>query len=214
MRGLAFLFIGLLFFGAADLGMRVTFTPMVPNPETGIDVEAFKCYVGNFTVLENGIESWTDSTYYLLDAKDPESLVLNLPFSGMRNYDALTFDLGVDSATSVAGVFGGDLDPTNGMYWTWNSGYVNFKLEGTHPQSAQVKKAITYHLGGYRAPHKTVRRITLPVKPEQEKIITIDLKRFLDSLDVANQYKVMSSGAEAARLSDLAARCFVLNENK
>lgn len=28
----------------------------------------------------------------------------------------------------------GDLDPLNGMYWAWNSGYINMKIEGITPK--------------------------------------------------------------------------------
>jgi hypothetical protein len=34
-------------------------------------------------------------------------------------YDQIQFQLGIDSLTNVSGAMGGDLDPTKGMYWTW-----------------------------------------------------------------------------------------------
>ena len=58
----------------------------------------------------------------------PSSLALqipsNIPFSKLK------FQLGIDSLTNVSGAMGGDLDPTKGMYWTWQSGYINMKIEG------------------------------------------------------------------------------------
>lgn len=64
------------------------------------------------------------------------------------NYTALRFSIGVDSvqnATLVNG--GGDLDPSDGMVWTWNTGYIFLKHEGQFLDSAGIWQPFVYHLG-------------------------------------------------------------------
>jgi hypothetical protein len=53
------------------------------------------------------------------------------------------------------------------MYWSWNSGYIFFKMEGTSPVSTQNGNIFQYHIGlfgGYTAP--TINNL---------KTITLDL---------------------------------------
>jgi hypothetical protein len=47
-----------------------------------------------------------------------------------KSISKITFSAGIDSLTSTAGIQKGVIDPINGMYWAWQSGYVNFKIEG------------------------------------------------------------------------------------
>jgi len=36
----------------------------------------------------------------------------------------------VDSLANVSGAMSNDLDATKGMYWSWQSGFINLKIEG------------------------------------------------------------------------------------
>ena len=49
------------------------------------------------------------------------------------------------------------------MFWTWNSGYIFFKLEGSSPASTADRQRIEHHIGGYAGPNKAMRNITIPV---------------------------------------------------
>jgi hypothetical protein len=42
---------------------------------------------------------------------------------------------------------GGDLDPSDGMVWTWNTGYIFLKHEGQFLDSAGILQPFVYHLG-------------------------------------------------------------------
>ena len=57
------------------------------------------------------------------------------------------FQIGIDSLTNVSGDLDGDLDPALGMYWAWNSGYINMKLEGKSSSCKSVKKEFQFHIG-------------------------------------------------------------------
>ena len=56
--------------------------------------------------------------------------------------------LGVDSVLNYNGVHEGALDPINGMYWTWQTGYIHCKLEGNIICDSS-RKSFEYHIGGY-----------------------------------------------------------------
>jgi hypothetical protein len=45
----------------------------------------------------------------------------------------------------------GDLDPINGMIWSWNTGYIFFKHEGVYKDSLQQTKGLLYHYGTDKA---------------------------------------------------------------
>ena len=69
--------------------------------------------------------------------------------------------MGVDSTRNVSGAQTGALDPVHGMFWSWNSGYIMAKMEGTSPASTAAGQALNFHIGGFKGPYSAVRRITL-----------------------------------------------------
>jgi hypothetical protein len=96
-----------------------------------------------------------DSSYFLVMEDDQESqevIIKNIPAG---DYNQITFTVGVDSLRSTMDITKrqGVLDPAqghDGMYWTWNSGYIFFKMEGTSPAApADADHKFYYHIGGY-----------------------------------------------------------------
>jgi hypothetical protein len=75
--------------------------------------------------------------------------------------NGIQFLLGIDSADQVRGAQTGVLDPVKGMFWTWNSGYQSFKIEGYSPLSTQPAHSFAFHIGGYRSPYSTVWNIRI-----------------------------------------------------
>ena len=150
----------------------------------------------------------------LLDLGEPSSMRLTLDLPAGAQIDALHFQLGIDSATNVAGALGGDLDPTLGMYWAWQSGYINFKLEGSSPLCPTRHHAFQYHLGGYLAPFSAVQSVRLPlaVPPGkgQELVVGLAIDRLLAGMDLRTAHTVMRPCAEAVLLSDRLATLFTV----
>ena len=168
--------------------------------------QVLKFYITGLEFYENGKRVWKENAnYHLIDASKPESLKLPVYKPEHIRFDALKFVLGVDSLTNVSGVMGGDLDPTKGMYWTWQSGYIHFKLEGKSAACQNPKKEFQFHLGGYRAPYSTIQTITI-VTAKLE--LVFDIKSFMEQLNLSKQDHLMLPGAEAKRLSDLLHRSF------
>ncbi len=97
---------------------------------------------------------------HLINQADSSTTNIFLP-TWETNFKSLSFTIGVDSLYNVSGVQTGDLDPVKGMFWTWNSGYIMAKLEGTSPVSSQPNNNFEFHIGGYKAGQNTVQKIIL-----------------------------------------------------
>tara|TARA_B100000795_G_scaffold62701_2_gene42168 strand:+ start:7754 stop:8434 length:681 start_codon:yes stop_codon:yes gene_type:complete len=151
----------------------------------------------------------TDSSYHLIDLAKPESTKLQLEFQEELLVNDFRFKLGVDSITNVSGAYGGDLDPTLGMYWTWQSGYINFKLEGFYA-TENGNREFQYHLGGYLNPFETVQEIRLDILTSKKIVVLIDLEKFLKSIPAELPDNIMSPGKNAKLLSELLVPIFSL----
>ncbi len=109
-------------------------------------VTKLKYYTSNF-LLDGKPFVQGDENYQLVDlARQTEYII---PVSAGK-FSVFGFILGVDSAKNFSGAQTGALDPMNDMFWTWNSGYVMFKLDGTSPSSTADRNRIEHHIGGYR----------------------------------------------------------------
>jgi hypothetical protein len=100
-----------------------------------------------------------DSSYFLIDELKPSTLKTSIKIPE-GEYSKLEFVLGVDSLRNTKDLSQrtGVLDPTgeaSGMYWSWNSGYIFFKMEGNSPSSKLTNNVFQYHIGlfgGYSTP--------------------------------------------------------------
>ena len=175
-----------------------------------LSVTMLRFYLGHFKFLNKGRTVLEDNTYHLLDLEEENTL--KIPFQLPQNtfFDSLQFDLGVDSLTNVSGAIGGDLDPTKGMYWAWQSGYVNFKLEGKSPMCPTRKHEFQFHLGGYLAPNYALQTIDCQLdKPISNPIrFQLNIQDFLSHIDLKQQNSVMIPSEEAVLLAQKIAQLF------
>ncbi len=179
------------------------------NTSDSIKFETLKFYVSNVQLLSNGNVVYTEAnSFHLIDASIESSFLFSLTHDSKIIFNELKFDLGIDSITNVMGAMGGDLDPTKGMYWTWQSGYINFKLEGTSNACPARKNEFEFHLGGYQSPFKALQSIQLKVNLNDAVEIYLDLKKYFDTIDLTKQNQVMSPNKEAVELSSVLAKCF------
>lgn len=148
-----------------------------------------------------------DDGYHLVDAEYDSTrfILLRKPFN--TRFKTLRFCLGVDSATSSSGAMSGDLDPTKGMFWAWNSGYINFKLEGTHPHCPTRKNQFIFHIGGYATPYATLQTLEVKSRKYSTKVV-IDIADFLKGIDLKTENHVMSPGSGAVKLAKRSAHMF------
>lgn len=160
--------------------VKIVFSNMFNNHPVVLNDSVYLNYWGeNFSLrklkyyvshckLSPAQKSKTDKGVYLIDQADEKSysISFDVPENDCRNF---SFTLGVDSALNFSGAQTGALDPLNDMFWTWNTGYVMFKLEGTSPQSNALNNKIEYHIGGYSGINNVVKNISLPM-PDNETL--------------------------------------------
>lgn len=154
-------------------------------------VTSLKYYIGHITLVRAGGTQYVHPDHVLIDADDSSSWIVPLRDVPNGTYTALSFVVGVDSIHNVGGPMEGALDPLNGMYWTWATGFIFVKCEGTSPHSPQPKHQIEYHLGGFAYPHRNMRTITLGltepvvVGPRDASLeVTFDVGRWLDACGI------------------------------
>jgi hypothetical protein len=167
-----------------------------------IKIEAFRFYVSDIEILSDKNEVFRDSVrFHLVDFENPKTTALsfNIPF---KKYSAISLYIGIDSLTNVSGAMGGDLDPTKGMYWTWQSGYINFKMEGKHSAAKSRNNKFQYHLGGFAFPFATIQKLNFKLKSSKQNIcITFPVEKFLNLAKPEQLSEIMSPGDKAVALS-------------
>jgi hypothetical protein len=168
-----------------------------------IKIENLKFYISNLALYQKNKLVYKDSVLArLIDLENRECL--NLKFDKTKKFDRIVFNLGIDSLTNVSGALGGDLDPTKGMYWTWQSGYINFKLEGTDPRCKSRNNRFQYHLGGYAYPFATLQQVDLKtIKKVYKSQIIIPFEKFLKAAKPEKKSEIMSPCKDAVELSKL-----------
>lgn len=167
-----------------------------------IHFTTLRFYLSNLALYRGDSLVWQETnSYHLIDAATPESKTWELALPKGLEYDVLQFSIGVDSATSCSGAMGGDLDPTKGMFWSWNSGYINFKLEGNYVDCPSRNHKFEYHLGGYAYPYASLQHLSVAASPDSPITIAMDLAQFLNGLSLEKDYRVMSPGAKALEMA-------------
>ena len=139
--------------------------------------------------------------YILIDIENENSLKISIPSNLM--FDQVLFNIGIDEETNKTGAKGGDLDPIHGMYWTWNSGYINFKLEGLYNNNNEFM----FHVGGFMKPYNTLQKVKINKAKEHNNKLELNFDRFLNSLDF-NLDKILSPGKNALKSSNMLAKSF------
>lgn len=173
-----------------------------------ITIETLKLYVSGVRIVtrnhsnEVGVYKEANS-FHLLDWEDSSSMKISLPnFPNQAIARELFFLLGIDSLTNVSGAMGGDLDPTKGMYWTWQNGYINAKIEGKSNSCKTRNHEFQFHIGGYQAPFDALIIVFFQTYAKKEVHIIIDLAKFFQDIALSKQNTVMSPGEEAVLLSE------------
>jgi hypothetical protein len=175
----------------------------------GLQIETFKCYISQVELYQGAqLVFAEEQRHHLLDASDATSLEWTLPAPENLSFTHIQFNIGIDSLTNCAGAFGGDLDPTNGMYWTWQSGYINVKLEGIASNCPARQNRFQFHIGGYAAPFNTLQQVRLEIKNTGEINIAMAIDQWLAQLNLSKQYQVMSPNEEAVFLAEMLPEIF------
>lgn len=187
----------------------------LPNGES-VKGTMLKYFVSNISLEKADGTTYVipqDESYFLVDESIESTKKIILDHIPSGTYTAIRFTIGVDSLRSTMG-----LDKRNGildigaaaqdMYWSWNSGYIHLKFEGTFT-APSASGDIRYHVGGfggYSSPTiNAIRSIRLSLidaplvitgSTQNSLAISADLKKMFTgaiSFSVAENSSVMFS---------------------
>jgi hypothetical protein len=170
--------------------------------QDSVKIEKLRFYISNVSFSANGNAIKTQGQqYFLIDVEKPNSLQLSLEVETLEELAFIQFQIGVDSATQMEGAQGGDLDPMHGMYWSWRSGYINFKCEGTSLSCPGNNNEFLFHIGGFQAPYNTIQSVKLPIQSDS-LMLELDLSLLLTKQNITQNYKVMSPNQKAMTMAN------------
>jgi len=132
-------------------------------------VKKFNYYISNITLVGKTKTYVEQESYHLLQQDSLPTLTFDLKNVPYGEYESISLMIGVDSARNVSGAQTGALDPINGMFWTWKTGYIMLKFEAVSPASTAFNNIVSYHAGGFGGPsgsgfgtdYPTQRKVTL-----------------------------------------------------
>ena len=158
-----------------------TFTNSFNEP---FSVFQLKYYISNISFTDiAGKENKVVDSYFLIDEQNADSKIFTVKTSS-QTISAVNFYIGVDSLRNVSGVQTDALDPMNGMFWTWSTGYIMAKFEGTSPVSKAPMNRISFHIGGYKTGQNVAKKISLPllspIDLTKENNVTVSISADLD----------------------------------
>ena len=183
----------------------------------------FKYYISNVILVEEGgSETKLPNTYFLIDAANTSSTSFTLNTKGYR-FKTVRFLVGVDSTRNVSGVQTGALDPANGMFWTWSTGYIMAKLDGTYTSGTISALNFAYDIGGFLTGENVTRQVSLSLPnalvlkstATSELVVAADANAwFKGAYDVklATDPVSLNPGPLAMKIADNYARMFSVTE--
>ena len=182
-----------------------------PMSDDTMTFSTFKYYVSNVKLIEDDGTIWEHpESYFLVDLSATDGNVLSIGDVPAGNYTEFQYTLGVDSARNVSGAQTGALSVANGMFWSWNTGYIMIKAEGTSPQldGGMFK----YHLGGFSGENNVVAEKSVDLTGNEVVVgdgttseihlIANPAKLFHTYGSVTNGAMIMMPGANATTMAN------------
>ncbi len=171
-----------------------------------ISFSTLKMYFSDFRFrekLSGGITEIDTLIFYDLADSSTHVFFKSLEIS---NYDEVSFTLGLDSSKNVSGELENAYDPLLGMYWAWNTGYINLKIMGESSAVPTNSHEFEFHLGGYRSPFATAQTIQIDLN---DQYIYFDLEKlFSESINLNKNHHIILPCKDAFLISQGLSACF------
>ena len=171
-----------------------------------ISFSTLKIYFSDFRFkdkISGRITSIDTLIFYDLADSSTHSFFNDLNLS---NYECVAFTLGLDSSKNVSGELENAYDPLLGMYWAWNTGYINLKIMGESSAVPTNSHEFEFHLGGYRSPFATAQTIQVDLN---DQYIYFDLEKlFSESINLTKNHHIMLPCKDAFLISQGLSACF------
>lgn len=181
------------------------------HPRTGekLTFTTFKFFISNIQLKDAEGNWWVQpESYHLVDATSTSRSTFTIDNVPAKQYVEMKYTVGVDSTRNVSGAQTGALATTTGMFWSWNTGYIMIKAEG----SEETHGNFSYHLGGFSGENSIVtEKITdfdgTPISIANNNKTTINMvanpARLWHTVDgVEERSTVHMPGANAKILAD------------
>jgi hypothetical protein len=134
-------------FGGKPLQLNQAFLTL--NGDTVV-FSRFSYYLSNIRLKEKDGKEWRQpESYHYVDLSEEgvAEVVISLQGIPKGEYTEISFGVGIDSLRNHSGAQVDALDPDNGMFWMWETGYVFLKAEGFYHRAVGGRKAFVYHIG-------------------------------------------------------------------
>jgi hypothetical protein len=167
-------------------------------------IDLFKFYMSTVSFKIGGKWHPIKKSYYLVNAEEATTQTISLELPN-GTIDSLKFLIGVDSITCVSGNMEGDLDPIKAMYWSWNTGYVNAKIEGRSNSCKTIHNVFEFHIGGYMAPFNTLKTVSLKTGPGNTFRVKVKVDRWFngkEKIHLSNVNSIVTPGKEAVMMAN------------
>ena len=182
----------------------------ISKQQDTLQIDAIRFYVSDIQIQYADDTFLKSDTNHLVDLEIPTSHQIPLGLNNKKEIKKIIFSVGVDSLASVSGALSGDLDPAKGMYWAWQSGYINMKIEGKSASCKTRKNQFQFHLGGYLKPYNALRTIALETKNTHTINVAVDLANFFSEVSLSQINSVMIQGKRAMQLADTSVKMFTV----
>lgn len=166
-----------------------------------LNLDLFSYYLSNIKLRKSDGTWWSqENSYYLIQSTNDGDLTLsNVP---VGDYTAIQYTLGVDSTRNVSGAQTGALSPSLGMFWSWNTGYIFIKAEGTSPNIDAANQSFAFHLAGFSGQYAIVTSRTFEFGSEKLSIKEsgnpkVKFKNYMGSMWNSAQSVNVSSNIQA-----------------
>lgn len=186
--------------------------PLVNSFQETFTLTDYRYYISNLELLNPTKNFKVPDAYYLVNEQSPDSKTLKAEIKA-DTYEALVFLVGVDSARQVSGSHTGVLDPTQGMYWDANMGYMAAKMEGHSDFSGAPGNVLQHQIGGFEGNYNALRYVTIRFPTAMtvgqgqilKVVINAELLRWFDSIytmPIAENPTILTPGAAAMKIAD------------
>ena len=181
-----------------------------------LELTTVKFYISGIAIeySDNSIFVQKNS-YHLINIEDANSLKIPVCKKSKKAISKITFCIGIDSLASVSGALSGDLDATKGMYWAWQSGFINMKIEGKSISCKTRKNEFQFHIGGYLKPNYAMRKVEILINQDSivtlsaiEVPINVDLAKLFNAIQLSEINAIMIPGKKAMEIANLTTKIF------
>lgn len=133
--------------------------------------------------------------HQLVDFESSDKVAVPIQFEG----DSLKLFIGTAKGLDAKGVRSGPLDPSLGMYWTWLTGYIQAKVEGSSTKLKTQQHRFEYHLGYRQDQPYDLPSVTIK-KTGNDPLLLLELSDWFAVNPLIDRPKVVDPGPEATIL--------------